>query len=695
MSAFPALQPGAADVLKRDDPALLLEARKKREEADKIRYPEPTLGDLQRGVEGLRAAWEPWVQKADEFEKVRFLRDEMPEKYKRQLEGEVRIRSRLSHNEILRVVSMLTRNGYKVDSPSSGTSGPAQASATKRKRWGKEFFPSMERKARSPLRRIILDSATSIGMGAWELYRTEAYHGLDDETLEVKDGETEEEYEQRTDGQLKEQGCPYGLRAITGKALKYLPDEDGLCKAVIIEWKAYRQVYADALENLSAEKLEELRMPKPGDQGWTNSVSAWGQNYIDGTGSEPLVETWRYYDRRWFVYVVAGRIVEGPVLHHWGRVPIFPVEGIVTSSSLIAERIQGITYGMIDLETALNDQLTYAHDTTITYGKPKPVVEIMPGGSQMLDRQKNPVRIDLTSAGAPQLPVGAHIVDAYREFQPKLTELFTGTLLNLWQRSGINPVAQGASPGADPAGYTVNTLITAANDLYQTILENDARAAGEVLDTVMADIRDNYGDQAFLPSEGSGEARGTVEFLGLGPKDISKAPMRVTIDPSSEQNRMARVQQLTDGWKSGVVPRQVLQIDGYGAESTEDWDDLIVEEQVEQRLTPMLVDLAFQEIMRGVAPQAFQSMYGTTQQAPASSGLVDAQGNPLPPSGGGGGAGAPGGGGEMAPPQPASVGGAAAAASDGASGGANFSTVMAGQDRGYVPPASASAPAPQ
>lgn len=699
MSQAPVLNGRTRKILKRDDPELLHELTRKADDTLEILYPEPVLADITTITDGLRGEAGPLMDIVAEVEQLRYGTDETPEKFKRQLEGNRRIRSNLTDNEIQRVASMITRNPYEVHSPTVGEDPDAVARADKRQQWGSNFFPAMERKGGS-LRRMVIDSALTMSYGAYELYRTDSYDKLGKD-LERREGETDQAYKKRTDPELMKASPLYGLRAVTAKNCWYRKDDEGVEHAVISDWKAYRYIYVNTREKYGQKKLDELKWPKPGDPGWqsafNNTFSGQTFRQTDSTGNRPVVETIRYYDRCWYAYIVGSTLVELK-RHHFRRVPVFPVECIPTSSDLPGQRTRGLTFGTRSLEFALNDRLTADHDRGMTFGRPKPVVETAVGGKLTLDRSKRPARIDLSDPRrTPQLNEGQRIVDAYGQFKPDTNEVMLTTFINLFQRSGQNPIAQGASPGADPAGYTVATLVGQVNDLYGIVLLNDARVAGEILDTVVFDIRDYVEEVVYLPVfKDSKYGNQVVTWLALDPEDVDECPFAVTCDPTDQQNKLARVQTYTGGWKDGVISRRRLQQDGYDIQNHQEEDDQIIVERVLEAVVPFLVDNALSIVMAGVSSAAQQSAMVADAQAQAmaaqggGSGLVGADGSTPISSG------APM---NPASPQPPTVGaGASAASQQAASPGPNgggrlpVSRAMAGQNQGYVPPAGQGAP---
>lgn len=607
---------------------------------------------------------------------LRFQRDMTPEKWRRHLESERRVRTRLGHNEILRVASMLTRNAYKISCPATGTDDDSLKRRDKQERWLNRFFPAMERRASRRLRRIVVDNQIADGLGAWELYWTGTYDKLNLDYLELPgpDGQLKKEsandFNKRTERELIEAGSPIGLRPVDPLTLLIDRDDEGVKTAMVEESKPYRQVYHDLENRLGEEKLRELRLPAPGTMGWPAYANQTNDGRNNAAGD---VITVRYYDRLWYAYIVGTEIVEGPKRHGWGRCPIFPVPGVITGSPNLTEEWQGILWGMEDMELSLNDLLTLALDVSYTYNRPHLYVYTHPEGKTMTRNGEN-VTLNLSDPRrVRQLNPGQEVRDAFAGIKPNLDPALQEFLLNLWQRNGRNPVAQGSSPGSDPSGYLINSLMGAADDLYGVCLDNEADAAGEICDTVRYGIANTLSERAYLSVKG-GKGKGTMDWMGLGPDDIDQIPVDVRIDPSSEQNRMARIQSYTNGMKDGLVPKRVVQEEGYGADAPEEWDDEIIVDTAVSRLSAIVTDGILQELT-APPPQA------------QPSGLVDAQGNPMPPS-------QPGPGGPPGPPAAPSVGAPIAAASQGPGGAGsrlNSSAGRAGQDSGYAPPAGAEA----
>jgi hypothetical protein len=688
----------ALDRLEQEDPEALAAYKRKRAADLDLRYPEPTLSDIEQLEADLSSEFSEYHAYADKISDLRYQRDETPAKWARFLEQGRRVRSRLTHNEILRVVSMVCRNPYNIHIPPSGPGEQRDVRAQKQARWANAFLAANERRSSRPLRRIVVDGAAEAGLAGWEIYLTDAYDKLDTDTYkeihDERDGEhvvrteTDAEYMKRTEAELQSAGLPVCVRPVHRSALLMEKNDEGVERVIIRERKPYRQVYYKLQKKYASDndKLEKLRLPKPGTRGWPVSSTSGGSQSRTisrmsyGSSADGDVETWRYYDARWYVYIVGGKIVEGPTEHNLPGVPFVPVEAIVTSSPNPAEQYEGITWGMGEIELALNDILTFGIDTQYTFNRPRPVVETEVGGKVLMDPRnpRTPARIDFSDPNrVPQLLPGQHIVDAYKDFNPKIAIELLQTLENLWQRSGRNPVAQGSSPGSDVAGYTVNSLMGAADDLYGILLDNDARAWGQVIDFVRQTIKYTIGNPVYLAVPGVGNRKGQTEWLALGPDDIDDTPCIVTIDPTSEANRLAKVNVYSQGWKDGVIPRRELQEKAYGAEDPERWDDEIIEEMTVQRVVGILIDSVIQRLLQaatpGMVPPPGGPEAGMPGAPPQQAGAPGA--SSLPPT----------------PPTPPTVGAGQKAASQGNAGapGAGNPAMMgsiAGQNNGFTPP---------
>lgn len=663
---------------------MLDDIERKRRRALDVRFPKPTLADVQNRLTSGRRDFEALHAQIEANRDYRYMRDMTPEKWRRFLEGDTRVHTRLSHNEILRVVSSQTRNPYKVEIQPAGSSTKAVERAEKQQRWANQLLKAFERASRKTegLRRPFCDAQNGDGIVAWEVFLTRAYdEKVDFEYRETdsEDGssatrrESKKEYLDRTEQEIICAGMPVGLRMVLGDSLFWEEDDEGLKWAVIHERKNYEDVY-DAIASRSTEKVEAARLPQPGARGWPHrsAFSKAGNN--DASGE---VETIRFYNRRWYVYIVGGKLIDCEE-HGMPGVPVFPCAGVVTSSPNISERFQGITWGMLGLESALNDILTLALDVAYTYSRPHPAIETDIDGKLILDGSKRPVAVDFSDPKrTPQLNPGQRVVDAFAGFQPKLPEAVTEMLFNLWGRSGQNPIAQGTAPGADVAGYTVNSLQGAALSMYGVLIENEARTWGYVVDFCRLIIRDTLKERWYLSVPMKDSERGGTEWLGLGPDDIDETACDVSIDPLSDAQRVAMRASLMQGWSSHIISRKRVQTEGYGIQDTRLEDLQILRELGFDKLAAYAFDSAMQEAM--------------PQGDAMGSGLVDMNGNPFPSMNP---ANMDQQGAMPAPPGRPTVGAMAASASRGDRNGATGrmmppSSAMTGQANGYTPPPAA------
>lgn len=629
-------------------------------------YPEPDAQDILEIFDELQEQWHDWrhgssvaIGDADDARRVatgmpgvlrirdmRYHRDTMPKAWFDRLNVPYRYRTHLTANEMARTVALATRNIPRVTVPASSDDARDATAADKERRAMQALIPALERQAERPLIRQVADGLFEGGMAFFELFLRGVYDDLD---LDQREDEDDDAYMKRTDEAMlaasKRDGLPIGVRVPDPVSVYPDFDDEGLCEVLIVEDRPYRRVWNRLHRKLGFDKLTELRLPKPG-KGVTIP-----HDYRVGAAGGTDVRCIRYYNRYWYVYLVGDRIVEMRP-HGFPRIPVIVAFGDVTSSSVIAEAIQGVVGGMVEQEQAINDYITTKLDIAHTYGRPKPVIERTidaPGDTP-------PATVDLSKPNvATRLMRGESVKDAYQSFNDRMSDPLLGSMLSIRGGSGINPISAGESPGADPSGFAINSLQAANQMRYEILLDNLARAIGMFLDLIRMSVKDGViADRLFIPVE---TARGEFDYIGLGPEDISDMPCQVVIDPMNDVNRLAIQGSLINANKSGYLPRRIVQEQGFGAENARAWDNEIAEDMADVQLMGM----AFEE--------AKMRIYGAGQGVP--SGLVDKNGNPISsqdrPNPGGGGAGQPSAedGSEPAPPRGSSVGREVAAASRG------------------------------
>jgi len=554
-------------------------------------YPKPETGDILDMVEQHRTTWQRWRTQTISNREQRYLRDELPQKFRRGQQDDRRFYTRLTHNEIERRVTSHLRSRPKVSILPASAKRAKQAQAEQR--WSNQLIDWMEKGSAVSQRQRFLDSLYDSGVGGYEVYLTSAYDDLDLEPKLIRDrvtGDLKEESADQIKRRLEEDmkgRRPFGIRWIDGLTFYAEHDEDGVSRAVIVERKPYPQVYREMLKR-GVEIAEKARLEEMGKAiGWTTPEDVPNDN-------SSAVTTVRYYDRRWYAFLIEGSLVEGPREHYLPGVPVFPAYGRVTSASALADALQGATWGMQSLELFLNDQLTIASDVAFTYRRPKFVVKTPIDGSiPEPTTAGSPAVLDLSGDGAPYLPPGAEIQNVLQGFQPMLQAPMVQLALQFWGRSGVNPVAQGEAPGANAAGYTVATLTANAEEVDTPRKDAEERCWGNVVDFVRRMIRDTIGDTVYLAAPVEDATAGdTIEWIGLGPKDISETPAVVTVDLSGDQNKLAKRQSLIEGNAQGFVTRRRVQVEGYDVADTDVEDYEIAVEKGMAEVIPWIVKQA-------------------------------------------------------------------------------------------------------
>ncbi len=542
---------------------------------------------------------------------MRYHRDVQPPKYSRYMNSAYRWFSNFVQVEINRATALATRNAPKITVPPGNRESDAKDKADKESRWAQHLWPTLERQSGQPHRRMLADALFEGGLSGVEVYLTDGYDDID---AKQQEGEADDAYNARMDDALQQASArrlPVGIRV--PDALTILPEFDdfGLCRLLIIEDKPYATVFSELSKKLSPEKLQELTLPKPGTPGWPEDY------YSQGWGSPAgNTITIRYMDRRWYGFMVAGKWADGPVEHHMPGVPFICGFGNVTSSDRIAERYQGVAWPMVEQEQIINDVISQTADIYFTYGRPKPYVETAIGGD-IRDPATGPSTIKLGSVDeAPELQIGQRMRDAFEGFGSRIPMQMLDLMLSMRQAAGMSPVSAGVSPGSDPSGFAVNTLQAADQMQYEILIDNYGDIIGRTTDFIRNCIK--YGpisDKVFVPVM---DQHGEVEYLGLGPDEISTMPCVVVVDPQNDVNRLATRQSLIAGNQAGYIPRSIVQRNGYGADDPELWDNEIADDVADQNLLGMALEQAKQEIAMASAPP------------PGSpSGLVGPNGQPI------------------------------------------------------------------
>ncbi len=603
--------------------------------------PQPTLADVEEFYVRMRPQFQLLYNLIIANRQVRYLQDALPAKYARRLKSGLHFRSRLSHNEVLRIAAMMSRNAPKVKIPAIGSEEDAEDRAEKQSRWCQNLFPTLERDGFRPIVRRWYDMVAGDGLGALEVFmrENEVYDNLGGPQAD----ENESDYLERTEKDLQEAGIPFGIRPVGPLAMMFEEDEDGkgISRMLITELKPYRVVF-NALKQKGNYDVEQ-EFPLPGTPGWPNesALAAGRQWMLSAGGGEDNNPTWgwadvssstnavlthRYYDREWYVYIVGGKVVDCE-RHGLPGVPVFPCMAITTGSENLHEMTQGVTWGMTEQEKALNLIMTLAIDNVYATGRPKPMV-LMPAGNDpkaFMDPATNkPLTVSLSDDEMPYMPPGATIVDANEHLRPGMANDIAQAVLKLFQLNGLNPIASGESPGADAAGYTVNTLSQAAQSQYEILLDNTARVLGNVYDFVRQMVKTTIQERVYLTVATSMQQEKGAEWLALGPEDVDNTPAIVTIDPLSDANRIALRQSLMEGNQQGYVTRERVQRDGYGIDNPEEEDDQLMLESLEKQYLGQIGQV-IQAQVYGMMPQPAALQPGNPAQgggAPGQAGVA-------------------------------------------------------------------------
>lgn len=622
--------------------------------------PEPTVPEILETYEYLRQYYQAWRTAANEERERRYLKDQLPKRMQaEQIDGR-RFYTRLSHNEIMKVVSQQTDNPPRFIVPAAGDRNEDKEKAQKQTRWANNLLAALQRQGGSRrnanLRRRLVDTQNEIGLAALEVFLTGSYDGI---VAEPQPDETPAQTLERLDRITRQRKLPFGIRVVDGLNLLLDEDDDYGKIAMIAEQKPWAMVHRRYKDKLKDGVV--AFSPSPGAAGF-----AMDQVISQPTGVD-TVPTIRYYDDRYYCYIVNGVAVDGPREHNLPGNPVFPLYGPVTGAANLEQSIQGICWGMGPSEVALNDIITIMIDTMWKTRQPKFVIETSADG-RLIPDEANPERaavLDLSNLEeVQQLNPGQVLKNAHENWEPWFQLPLVNLLFSVWGRSAQNPIAQGESPGADTAGYTVATLSDNATTPYKDNVLNEANLWANVMDYIRLLIRDTIKVPTPLTVPLQNKRKVGVEWLALGEDDITEVPTICTIDPNSDAHRLANRQSLMEGNQAGYLPRREVQTKAFGAEDPEAWDDEIVIDGMRERLAQLAVEGVLQEAQLLQQPPNPYAQGGGGPGAP----LPGPGGGPAVPSGG------------PPPPQAPQVGAAQASASRQFQGAAR-----GGEDNGYVP----------
>lgn len=529
-------------------------------------------GQAYTGIVGLR--------------KLRYGQDTTSDKLYRRLSNDVRVRSMQSHNLIFKVRSLLSRNPIQVSVPAESGSGPAISRATKETRWSNELSKAFARRGTfNPFQES--DDAQCEAFGGWVFFLREAWDDIDMEPGEGDEdegGQPTKDYEERIGRQKRERGLPFGIRALDPLSTLIDPTDDGegINAAIIVEKKRARPL----LEKLKDKDTELHERVKAG---------AFGGSGFDPTSYDGEFETIQYWDACWYVYMVEGTVVTIEK-HGLPGVPVFPAWGFITSARNMGDKFQGVAYALQMTEAIANDVLTQEIDSRLTYNRVKPIAEAEAGVSEPDEEI-----MDLQGPELKLLPPGYVVKDLFQGFRSTAVDPSISTMIGLGAQQSAPSVMSGQSPSADASGYSLNLLTQNAIGPYSALLENKANAWGNCVDFIRKTVKYTLRESVPLPIPQTGEnGETTVEWLEIAPDEISDIPCLVTVDPTSDLEKIAISKWLLEGVAGDFVPPRILQEQGYGSKDASAWDEEIIRAKAKRMFAQNLVQLAYQELIQEI-----------------------------------------------------------------------------------------------
>ena len=598
-------------------------------------WPKPNLNDITALHEQMRSdfTWFHWGKPGpdddgesntswgfpgiDGIRKLRYGQDSLPREIKRRLHNRsMHLRTGFTHQELINVVSSIMQNPPLVTVAATGPDPEDRDRALHQQIFATSVLDAYEEHARVPIYRQMLDNMAESGLVGVEFYETPERFDLDPE-----DGLDE-----------FRRALPCAIRVVDPRSLYYDFSDPSNPVVIIAERKPRRHIFESRAKQISGTSDE--RDPGPFTVGVPEDT---GEFYTYDTDSE--IETIRYYDRRWFGYVVNGqlKIMEE---HAFPDIPVLIGWGVSTGSSNISERHIGVSPFYATIERALNMYLTSTLDQRLTYNTPKMIgVRKHAGGTP----EALTIKLSTEDDDFTILPYGVEPFDLGDKMRVAHDYQLTGVMQGLVQRQQMNPVATGQSPGADPAGYTVNSLQRGSQIPYGSLYENFATLYSQIVNMTLRYVKHN--DETFSLLVDSPDDDDMVEWLDLTADDITGIKAKVSIDEVAPQNRVATAAHYKDGMAAGLVPKHVVMEKGYGSRDWRRWDRQIRKDRAADGVMPFVqqevLRLAMPELAAALANQQAGGEAGGLGQEPTENSAPETGGSPAPlqpPQGGGAGA---------------------------------------------------------
>lgn len=526
----------------------------------------------------------------------RYGRTTTPDKLLLTLKNVKRIFSGLSNNEINTVAASLTRNFPEI---------VIAADTDVQQKFFSAFLQWQDKRNLGGWIRPTVDSQAESSMAFWEWYVDPEIGDLE---IQQRPDETSGQYKARTGPLFRKAGPLLRVRCIDMESCIYDPLAEELKYFLIAERKSapLLQRELEARAKGDPKDADDPRLPGEHDRG---TPYMGGYSFMNGMAE---VETIRYYDEKWYCYIVADTIIECEP-HGFATIPIEMIPGIVTGTANPADRTQGIVHTLWANEEMQDTLLTCAVDDALTFGRPKvalvadkDTLAIPPG------TDGHAPTVDFTDpTKTPILPPGYRIEDAYAGFRLDGERPETQQLSSFWNRATMNSVSTGEAPGSDVAGYTVNALQTASLTRYSPFITSLQHAIERSIERIVRPFYQRMGIDVSIASPNKLEP-----WITLRSKDIDDTPVVAIISPLADIQKMQITQLLAQLKNSGVLS-------GYTAAEA---SPMVADAAMEQKRK----DLEFfhQMLLQRAAEDQLAKMYGPPPAPPAPGG-----GKPPPTNG--------------------------------------------------------------
>jgi hypothetical protein len=534
------------------------------------------------------------------------------------------VRDPTARDEIARVIATMTKYEPTIRCAPAVPTDTGYEAATRVERWTAETIKAASSRMPGLNAMYMLWDALLADGGCWAkvLHLPDTWEERYGIKLDryLKDGRSEEQWDEDTETAKKRAGVPFIIEP--ADALTVYPVWEGIKLAGVLEWQ------------------HRTRLPRWADRQRDRFGPPLSRDEANGSGSADI-ECFEYWTEEWRTYLCShqGQLYFDQARHRYGRPPYFVALGIPQNEWRGRKVGHGVSHNkrpFVDMRSklltlALNDAVRWANPP-MGIETPETAEAILGDDGQRLEFKE----IEFRQGGIYRLAPGEKWMPfPSQSVSPSIRQMLD-MIVAMESALDTPRVQSNISGAAAGAGFAVSQMLAEAKTKHDPFVKAMQQMLTEIVQFIWHLTRTQVKEKVWVSTLSGAGSMQRTQWLGVGEDDLRQiVGVRVIIDPTDPAGQLVEMRTYKEMVAAGFLSRdQAIEALGYNPDEVrlgialdqmrnEDWykayrNKLVLQTLGRGDLLKQAADAAAQTgILPGMPPELVQQIQQQRQLAAA------------------------------------------------------------------------------